>query len=68
MNCQKWDNAKNSQEFASSVVMKTFIRNIAKLFILQYFSINVNESPYNNEFIYLDAAVEYFGSNMAVYH
>ena len=65
MNCQKWDNAENLQEFASSVAMKTFIRNIAKLFIFQYFCINVNESPYKCEFIYPDAAV---GSNMAVNH
>ena len=49
MNCQKWDNAENSQEFASSVPMETFIHNIAKLFIFQYFSIDVNELPYNSE-------------------
>ena len=33
MNCQKWDNAENLQEFAFSVPMETFIHNIAKLFI-----------------------------------
>ena len=34
---------------ASSVAMETFIRNMAKLFILQHLSIDVNESHCNCE-------------------
>ena len=42
MNRQKMDNAENLQEFASSVAMEPFIRNIVKLFIFHYFSTGVN--------------------------
>ena len=40
---------KKLQELACSVAMETFIRNIAKLFIFQHLSIDVNESHCNSE-------------------
>ena len=42
----KWEKL---QELACSVAMETFIRNIAKLFIFQHLSIDVNESHCNSE-------------------
>ena len=42
----KW---KKLQKLACLVAMETFIRNIAKLFIFQHLSIDVNESYCNSE-------------------
>ena len=51
MSRQTWDKAEKRQElFAFSVAMDTFICNIAKRFIIQHFSIDVNDSPYNRPY------------------
>ena len=52
---------------ASSVAMETFLRNIAKLFIFQHLSIDVNESHCNCETYISGCRCIFFRSNMAVY-